>query len=99
MGAFCPRYLTSRCTVSGEKAGKHTAMYSAPSAPRRAVSHPFAAANDDRLSGVDLMNCFASFHLQFTAQDDHVLVKLRRLPRLVPTARARHLRDAKYRCP
>src|SRR5262245_61048127 len=66
--------------------------------PRRAVSHPFAAANDDRLSGVDLMNCFASFHLQFTAQDDGVLVELRRLPRLAPTARARHLRDTKRRC-
>jgi hypothetical protein len=27
-----PGHSTSRCTVSGEKAGRHTAMYSAPPA-------------------------------------------------------------------
>ena len=54
--------------------------------PWRAVTHPLTGVDDDCLTGRDFVNRVSGFDLQFTAQDNRVLVELRRLPRLAPTA-------------
>ena len=45
------RHDASRWTVSIEKAGRQTAMYSAPWGPGRAVTHPLAPSHQDGLPG------------------------------------------------
>ena len=60
----------------------------------RAILHPFAPSDNDCLSSVDLTDAVAALHLEPPTQHNGKLVKLRRLPRLAPTCRTDHPRDA-----
>ena len=85
---------SSRCTVSGENAGRQMAMYSAPSATRRAVAHPFAGRGDDRLAGGDVEDAALVLDAQDAAQHDGDFLELGPLSRFLPSSRRHHPRDA-----
>src|SRR5207237_10245102 len=61
---------------------------------RRAVLDPLATARDHRLPRADVERTARVTHAQHAAQDDRVLVEVRRLSRLDPAGGAPHVRDA-----
>src|SRR5580698_3326571 len=65
-----------------------------PTVLRRGVAHPFALRRKESLSGLDVGDTGASFNADRTPQNERVLVEFGRLPRLLPTGRAHHSRDA-----
>ena len=85
---------SSRCTVSMENAGKHTAMYSAPSAPgvEYCTHSPLCVMTAS--PAPTSIDAVARGDAQRAAQDDRVFVKLRRLSRLDPSTRTVHPRHA-----
>ncbi len=72
-------------------------MYSGPVRFRRAIAHPLAALGDDGLPRRHAQHPLASFDMQDAAEDDREFVKLRRLSRLAPAARALHSCDTERR--
>jgi hypothetical protein len=61
---------------------------------RRVVVDPFTATSDYDLARRNIERAFAGFHAQRAAEDERILVELRRLTRLAPTGGAFHAGDA-----
>ena len=79
----------SRWTVSGEKAGRQTATYSAVRA-RSAVTHPFATTRDDRLARRHVHNSVLMLDAKHPVEHEGVLVELGALAGLDPARRTPH---------
>ena len=77
---------SSRCTVEGENAGTHTAMYSAPFWFRRAVADPLSRKRHDRLAGAHVEGRAFALDPQHPAQNDRDFLELRTLPGFLPPA-------------
>ena len=63
----------------------------------RAVFDPFASTATDRLPGVQIKNPVAMGDTQRAGEDEGKFIKLRRLSRFHPVARAAHSRDTQAR--
>ncbi len=61
---------------------------------RCAVSHPFTAPDDNRLSSANIDDCIVGFDPEQTGEDHRVFIELRRLTRLDPTTWTSHPGDA-----
>jgi hypothetical protein len=61
---------------------------------RRAVADPFVFVRDDSLSGANVERASGVLDAQAAVRHDSELVELRRLARLLPSARTTHVRDA-----
>ena len=88
------RHDASRWTVSIEKAGRQTAMYSAPSGPGVLYAHPLTPSHQDGLPGQDVHLTGFVLDSQRPGKHDRVFVKVRPLPRLDPPGGRPHPCDA-----